>query len=92
MTRGRAELMVGEAERALAYLEAAEREAAALGADRVRWQIAGALAEVRAELGDVDGAAQARDAAVRGYTAVRRLVPRGVYREAFEATYAPPTP
>ena len=87
---GRAAARAGDAKRGLADLEGGEREAVGLGAERVRWRIAAALAEVRSGLGDDEGAAEALDVAVAGYAAVRGLVPRGAYREGFEVAYPAP--
>lgn len=90
LIRGQA-AATGDAQRGLADLEGAELEAAGLGAERVRWRIAAVLAEARAGLGDDEGAAEARAGAVAGYAVVRGQVPRGRYRDAFDAASPAPS-
>ena len=86
--QGRARPVFFSTASAIETLRSALDEAVDLGAHRLIWQIQLELANTLAAAGRAGDAAAARQAAVAGHEAVRRQVPRGRYRDAFDASTA----
>lgn len=85
---GRAHLALGSSAEAVGTLRSGLTEAVDMGANRVAWRIQLDLARALATTGDTAAADAAHAAAVVGYEMVRAGVPRGRYRNAFDAATA----